>query len=308
MLVLKKLIFAPFFLIFFALLLSQLSLLLESSDFIFSISANSLIQLITISLFIMLTSFSFVLFASFSQDWKYFLIVGVLATIITFFFLEPGLAIVLAVVFLVSLLITFINLDTTLKTYVNFAPNSLFGPAMRHLGGLLILSICVVYFFSSNKVVAEKGFLIPDSLIDSAIKLSGSQLPNPESSPTSLSQISPEQLELLRQNPALLKQSGIDPKILDTIGKPTQNLAPQDLANNLIKQTVKTQVQDLIKPYTGFVPAILAVLLFLSLQSVISLINLLVYPLLWIVFYVLEKSGFIKFTEESRLVKKMVMS
>lgn len=301
MLVLKKLIFAPFFLVFFAILLSQLSPLVKSYDFIFSLSLNSLFQLIIISILVILTSFPFVLFASFSLTWKYFLPIGVLAAIIPFFFLETSLAIVLAVAFFVCLLITFVGLDNALNTYLSFSPAAIFGPSIRNLGGLLILSICLVYFLSSNKIIAEKGFQIPDSLINTALKLA----PQPqleETSTPSLPQISPQQLELLRNNPDLLKQSGIDPKILDSVGKPTQNIA-----NDLIGQTVKKQVQDLIKPYIGFVPAILAVLLFFTLQSVTTVISLLIHPLLWIVFYVLEKTGFIKFTVEQRSVKKMVI-
>lgn len=150
----------------------------------------------------------------------------------------------------------------------------------------------------------EKGFQIPDSLINTALKFA----PQPESqenSSSSLPQISPDQLNLLKSNPALLKQSGIDPKILDNIGKTAQNLNPEKIANDLIGQTVKKQMQDLIKPYTNIIPIILAVLLFLTLQSFMAIINLLIYPLLWIKFYILEKTGFIKFTQETRIVKKM---
>ena len=141
-------------------------------------------------------------------------------------------------------------------------------------------------------MITEKGFQIPDSLINTALKFA----PQPESqenSTSSLPQISPDQLNLLKNNPDLLKQ----------IGKPVQNIA-----NDLIGQTVKKQFQDLIKPYTNFIPAILSILLFLTLQSFMAIINLLIYPLLWIKFYILEKTGFIKFTQESRLVKKMVIS
>ncbi|MDO8618400.1 MAG: hypothetical protein Q7R49_00480, partial [Candidatus Daviesbacteria bacterium] len=49
MILLKKLIFAPFFLIILGLFFYQLTPLLESYDFIFSLSSDTLIQLITIS-------------------------------------------------------------------------------------------------------------------------------------------------------------------------------------------------------------------------------------------------------------------
>lgn len=84
----------------------------------------------------------------------------------------------------------------------------------------------------------------------------------------------------------------------------TFNLA---IPPDLIKQTVKDQIQNLIKPYLNIIPAVLALLLFITLQSLTSIMNLLIHPLLWIIFYILEKTGFIKFTEETRLVKKMVI-
>lgn len=98
----------------------------------------------------------------------------------------------------------------------------------------------------------------------------------------------------------------IPDSLIDNVLKVVQfNLA---IPPDLIKQTVKDQIQNLIKPYLNFIPAILALLLFITLQSLASIMNLLIHPLLWIIFYILEKTGFIKFTEETRLVKKMVIS
>lgn len=260
MILLKKLIFAFFFFISLALLLYQLNPLFKSSDFIFSLSTDTLIELIVISGLISLSSLLFVLFITLSQDWKFTLPVSILASMAPFLFLETGLAIILSVAILVSLLLTFLNLDNSLKSYLNFAPNSLLGPPIRHLAGLLILAICVIYFFSTNKIIAEKGFQIPNSLIDTALNLT-----------------------------------------------PIESDTPQNLANDLIKQTVKDQFQNLLKPYLSFIPAILALFLFLTLQSLTSLINLLIYPLLWIIFYILQKTGFVRFEAEMREVKKMVV-
>ena len=108
----------------------------------------------------------------------------------------------------------------------------------------------------------------------------------------------------------LIQENGfqIPDSLIDAILKFTpQTSLPIDLTNNLIQQTVKDQLQNFLKPYLGFVPAVLAILLFFTLQSLTSLINLLIYPLLWITFLILEKSGFISFTTEMRPVKKMVI-
>src|SRR3990172_10609958 len=116
-----------------------------------------------------------------------------------------------------------------------------------------------------------------------------------------LPQIPPEQLDLLKKNPDLLKQYGLDPKLLDTLTAPQKSTAaPANLTNELIKQTVKDQVQNFIKPYLNFIPAGLAILLFFTFHAFISIANLLISPLLWLIFLILEKTGFTKFTVEQR--------
>ena len=171
----------------------------------------------------------------------------------------------------------------------------------------MIIIISISYFLSINKVVAKQGFEIPDSLIDTAINMSGSQIESSEEStqPT-LPQIPKEQIELLRKNPDLLKQYGLDPSILDTLDQKPANQKTNP-STELIKQTVKAQLNNVIKPYLSFIPAVLALLLFITLTSFTSFLTLFIYPLLWLIFYSFEKSGFIKFTTEMRPIKKMVI-
>ncbi|MBI4036206.1 hypothetical protein HY383_04615 [Candidatus Daviesbacteria bacterium] len=310
MLILKKLILAPFFAIIFALLIYQLTSLLKSYDFVFSLSLNTFTSLLILSALICLSSFLFILFASLSQDLKITLPATLLFALIPLIFLDISLALVLVVAIFVSLLLASLNLATSLKSYLTFQAGDLLGPAIRHLSGFLILSFCIVYFLSSSKLVSQNGFQIPDSLIDTALKFSMPAIPNNQLDQvqTSLPQITPEQLDLLKQNPDLLRQSGLDPKILDSLSNPQKNTqSPANLTNDLIKQTVKDQIQGFLKPYLSFIPAILAVLLFLTLQSFTSIINLLIYPLLSGTFYILEKSGFIRYETEQRPVKKMVV-
>lgn len=260
----KKLIFASFFIITFALLTFTFNPILQSYDFIFSLSLATLIQLIILATLFSLTSLFFVLFATLASDWRLILPIGILGSAVPFIFLEIGLAIVLAVGILVSLMLSFLGVENSLKSYLTFQPATLFGPHIRHLSTLLILAFCLIYFLSINQTISQNGFQIPDSLIDSALKFT------PES------------------------QSSIPQ-------------AAQELTNDLIKQTVSEQLQNFIKPYLGFVPSLLAIVLFFTLQSLTSLINLANLPLLWITFYILEKSGFIKFTTEMRPVKKMII-
>ncbi len=260
MILVKKLAFAPFFIIFFGLLIYQINPLIKSYDFIFSLSINSLISLTFLSTLILLTSFAFVLFASLALNWKIVFPVGILASLFPIIFLNQAQGLVFAVGIFVSLLVTNISLENTMKTYLTFHPSSLLGPSIKHLSSLLIVVICITYFLSLNKVIQENGFQIPDSLVETVLKL------NPQ----------PQEI-------------------------------PLNLGENFIKQAVQDQIQNFLKPYMGFVPALLAILLFFTLQSLTSIINLLIHPLLWLIFLMLEKSAFISFTTEMRPVKKMVL-
>ncbi|MBI2039585.1 hypothetical protein HYT18_00755 [Candidatus Microgenomates bacterium] len=312
MTVVKKLIFAPLFIISFAILIWQLPSFLNSYDLLLSFSLNTLLQLLTLSSLILLTAMLFVLFASLAFDWKFVIPVGLITSPIPMLFLPPDLAIILGVAMLASLLIIYVSLENTLNSYVNFEPSALFGPSIRHLSTLLILILCLIYFLSVNQKVQKEGFQIPDALIDEALKfVPQKELQTPQTQQTSTTEasITPEQLELLKKNPDLLRQYGLDPKILDTINLPQstqENTQPQPVLNETIKQAVKDQLQTIIDPYINFIPAVLAVLLFFVLISITSFLTIFIYPLLWILFKILERTGFIKFTTEMRSVKKMV--
>ncbi|MEK7617058.1 MAG: hypothetical protein AAB414_03305 [Patescibacteria group bacterium] len=307
----KKLLFGPLFLLTFTFLIYQLKTNLGSYEVIFSFSAAILVRLLVLSGLVCLSSFLFVLFVSFSSDWKIVLPVAALASILPIIFMKDASGLILGIGLLLILLLTFLTLENTLKTYLNFEPASIFGPSIRHTTTLLLLVFSFTYFLSMNKIIQTQGFAIPDSLIDTALKFTPTQsgftdtpqIGQEEQTQTTLPQISQEQIDLLKQNPDLLKQSCLDPAILDTLNKPTTKTNSQDL----VKEAVKSQLQNFIKPYLGFIPAIMAILLFITLQSLTSFINLLIYPFLWIIFYILEKSKFVTFTTEMRPVKKMVI-
>lgn len=305
--IVKKLAFAPLFLIFFALLVYQITPFLSSYDFIFSFSLNNLIQLIIIAALFSASGLLFSVFVTLAADWKLVLPVNLIAASIPMLFMDPALAIVFAVAVFISFLLIFLSLETALKSYLTFKPEVLLGPSIRRLASLLVLAFCLIFFLSTNKIIAQEGFQIPDSLIDTALKMTPLESPAEEDTQVArLPDIAPEQLELLKKNPELLRQSGLDPSILDSLNSPKSSKKPQNFTQDLIKQTVKDQIQNFIKPYINFIPAALAILLFLTLQSLTSILNLLIYPLLWLTFYILEKTGFVKFTVEQRPVKKLV--
>lgn len=305
--IMKKLTFAPLFLMVFFILIYQINLIFKSYDFIFSFSLETLIQLTILAGLILFSSLSFILFGSLAYDWKLILPVGLLASIFPLILVNTIVGLVLTVGTLTSFFLSYLMEEASLKSYLSFKPAAVLGPPTRFLSTLLVLTFSFTFFLAINKTIQADGFQIPDSLIDTAINLTSSSQSSPQTQTKALPKLTSQQIELLKQNPDLLKQYGLDPKILDSLDQSNQPKAPPKLANDTIKQAVKDQLQSLIEPYLAFVPAILAVLFFITLQSIVSILTILIYPLFWLTFYILEKSGFIKFTTEMRPVKKLVI-
>lgn len=308
MILVKKLFLAPLLLVVFGLLVSRLAPFLKSYEFIFSLSWDTLTQMIILAGLIILFSFFFSLYTTFAQELKFVLPVGLAAAFLPMLTLDPSLGLIFAVGILCSLLLTYFTLINKLQTYLTFESNSLLGPSIRHLTSLLILTLSVVYFLSINQTVQNVGFQIPDAIIDTALKFTAPAGGETTQQEIVRSSLTPEQIDLLKQNPDLLAQYGLDLKMLDNLNQPTTKQTSTPAASNeVIKQTVKTQLQNILQPYVGIIPAVLAVILFITLQSLVSILTLFIYPLLWIIFYILEKVGFVKFEIEQRTVKKMVV-
>lgn len=263
MLILKKLILAPLFLMIFTLLLYQLKGLFGSYGFIFSLDLKNMLQLVYLSLTLLFSALSFTLFVSFASSLKFIAPVIILSSLLPLLFIPTKLAVILMIGIIVCLLVIYLTLENTLKNYITFHPFSIFGPAIRNLIFLLIIVFSICYYLSLNSIIQKNGFQIPNSLTESALKF----IPRPEI--------------------------------------PTE---PQTvITDEFLKATLKSQLDKAIKPYISFIPIFLAFLFFITFQTICSFLNILIYPLLALIFYLLEKSGFVKFIEEMRPVKKMVL-
>lgn len=308
MILLKKLIFAPLFLLSFILLISQLNPLLSSHNFIFALSLESLIQLVKIAALFISSALFFALFATIASDWKIILPVLGMAALMPLFFMPLNPAIIFSFLCAVSFLLAWLSLANTLKSYLTFNAPALIGPSVRTASALLIISFSIIYFLASSKTISQTAFEIPDSLIDAALKMTPPEQTAGEKNAGGLPDINitPEQIEMVRKNPQIIKQYGLDPKILDTL-TPNKQSAVKDLGKNMIKQSVKDQIQKIIEPYQNLIPVVLTLLLFFTLQSLTGLINFSIYPLVWLMFLILEKIDYIKFEVEQRPVKKLIV-
>lgn len=312
----KKIFFYILFFITFLFFIFSVNKLLKIQDSIFSLNPTVFMDFILSCLLIILTSFFYILALILAPNWKYGVGLSFVSSLIALLFLPTPLNYLIAPLIFLVFVISFALLNNKLKNYIDFKPAQLFTPNIKQLSFFLVLISSFGYFLIINNQILTKGFQIPDSLLDFSLKIAGTpdNLTVEEenviqNNPQPL--ITPEQLNLLKQNPELLAQYGLNPKVLDQIptsknDKPLPK-APPKLIESPIKQILKQQFQTLIKPYENFIPFIFTFIFFLTLQFFSSIISIFIPPLLWLIFYLLEKTGFVKFTEETRVVKKIVI-
>lgn len=310
--ILKKIAFAPLFLIFIALTCLKLTSFLQNSQVLFSLDQSILVELLLLTALIIFTGISFVLFAVIANDLRIVIPIIILSLAFPLIFFPSPLSYFFAVGISICFILSFFIIDNKLNSYLTFQPSSIFAPPTKQLIGFMVLIISFVYFLSISQVIKNDGFQIPDSLIDASLKLT----PMPDelnltetTESLNLPPISQEQIDLLRQNPQLLKESGLDPSILDSFDPTAKTNVTKNIPSpkDLIKQTVKQQVDNMIKPYINYIPAFLAIGLFLTLKSFAALLSMIVGPVFWLIFYLLEKTGFVNFTTEMREVKKLTI-
>lgn len=311
----KKLLFAPVFLSLLLTLIFLYKLVLDKYLEVFFGAWGGMYELGIIALVIMLSSLSYCLYISFTQDVKYYLALAVLGSLTPFIFLNPSLSLIACIGILASTSFAYFSLKESLKTYVNFQPANLLSTPVKTLSTLLLLSLTLVFYFHSNSIIQREGFKIPGPIIDWAIDLSlqGTNIPvKGEKYLAQTPTLTSEQLELLKQNPEVLKQFGLNPGDLDNLA-PNQNAVkvipslPTANIRDIIKSQITGSLDQIIKPYLFAIPAILAFLFYSLTSFVLWMLSIFLSPAIFLIFYILEKTGFLKFEKEMREVKKMVV-
>ncbi|MBI2600379.1 hypothetical protein HYW42_00330 [Candidatus Daviesbacteria bacterium] len=267
--IVKKLLIAPVFLILLAITFYLFNPYLSSFDKLFTFGLESFVELAILTLFLTLACLSSILFAALSFDWRYVFPISVAGGLVPFLIIPSSVGVILGAGIFVALIITNLVLENRLKAYIDFHPSALLTPSVKQLSSLIILALAFSFYLSTTSSISQKGFEIPDSLINSS-------------------------LNLMPQN---------------SFSNTEDNLSnSSDLTQTLLKKTIKEQFKTMLDPYLGIIPLVLAALFFVSLHSIASLLFILFPSLIFIIFYLLEKSNFIRFEKEMREVKKLVIS
>lgn len=290
----KKLSLVPIFVLTLFLFFVLVKPFLGSTEILFSTNLESLIQLLILSLLLTLSSLFIIIFIALSQDIKITLPVLFLTALLPLLVIPTFAGILISVATLISFGFIYPLTTNVLKSYITFEPSKLFSSMIKNLTTFLIISVSIGFFYTSKAAIEQNGFTIPDNLIDQALKLSPQLL---DESPQF--QLPTEQISLLKDNPKLLQQSGLNPNFLNSFTKSDPN--------EILKETLKIQFQQMIKPYLNFLPIILTFVFYSILAFGAWILSFFISPILWLLFYLMEKTGYVKFTTETRQIKKLVI-
>jgi hypothetical protein len=333
----KKLLFGGIFLILFTGLHFFLFPLLTSYEWIFGLNQSSFNQIIQLSLLLIFSSMSLVIFFFLVNHRLLGVGLAVLGALIPVAFSFNSTGFLLCGLYLLTFITSYFLVENTSRHYISFSAPTLLIPHIKTLATLILIIICIGYYLTINLVIKEKGFSIPEAIIpDSVIEnLINQQMDSMtikgDKYIAQLPQLTAEQLQILKQNPDLLRQYGVDPAILDQYDQQTAPIGsvsstPRSTPNSkaiqvptstatsptvaVVKKMALAPVNDLIKDYQFLVAPILALLLFSAFSFVFFfffLFNFISGGIIKIIFYILEKTGFIHFQKEMREVQKLVI-
>ena len=325
--ILKKIVFTPLALVLFATSIFYYQQILKQYLDVFFKPYGGILEFGILAAIILFTSLSWIIFMCFSQSFKYLIIPLLTSATIPFLLFQSNVGLVIGIIYALGLLTTFFNLQTNLKTYINFKPSELLIPAIKLLNTFTLISFSLGYYFFVNTIIQTQGFKLPETLIDWAIDLSlQSQTQSPQVlGKKYLAQIptlTQDQIDLLKQNPQILEQYGLDPNDLDELVpgtpsnkpiSPNQNTVsitptlPGANLKDILKAQISNSLEAMLKPYHYAIPVVLA-FMFYSLSSLILwILSFFLSPIISLIFLIFDKSSFIAYQKEMREVKKMIV-
>lgn len=271
MLIFKKLIFGLPFILATAFFAKQVAPFLQDFSLMFSLDFNLLYQLIRLVVTIALTAYLFTTLVVLASDWKLVLPFIALASLSTILFVSSPVNIFLSLGLLVVFIISFAQ--TYHKVTKDATDFNVSGNIIKPSGSLITLIILVTSIALYVSVSATGDKMI-GKIVDSVVSISSD----------------------IMKTQQLPQDLGINP------GATIQNLAIE-----AAKPLITKQVNDMIKPFLPVIPFLIVFLFYLNLQFLASIAAFILSPLIYLLFWILEKIGFIGFVTENRLVKKLII-
>ncbi|MDP2649750.1 MAG: hypothetical protein Q8P10_02805 [bacterium] len=304
MAVLKKLIFILPFFLSYATFVFLVSPFLQNPNQVLSLDLENLKLFIFITISLLASAVFFVTFATMAvSDWMFIVPIALFVSMSAVIFALPLPAFIIGFGSFFSFIVASFSLKKKLANYLSFDASSILVPVIKQISTLLILILSFVFYLNSSFDIQAHGFRPPSSLINIALKFIPAQ--NLNQNLNSNLQISPDQIALLEQNPAILKQYGVDPSMLESLKnqKPNTNLS----ANDLIRPFIENQLRAVVAPYQNFIPIFLTACFFITLLTFSSLLSAFLPLFILIIFYLLETTNLVRYEVETREVNKLVV-
>lgn len=322
--VIKKYVFLPLAVLALAGFIFFYLPFVNNPMLMFSFGYDILQQTILAVVMILLFSMLFSIYTMLANEPKFAVPGLILLGIVPFLLLEPISAVIAATGLFIVMAFTYFGLRRAMQTYVTFNPTAILLPLISSLSTLTLIVFTIPYYLSAQTFIQKKGIVIPEQILDVAISAAtqnkdqtlvvDSQVDQPQLG--TLPTLTKEQIETLKTRPDVLAQFGLSEKDLDMVmqtqTKQSQaGASPQEIqqysTNEIVKASLKKQMDNMLQPYKPMIPLVLALLFYVSLQTLASLGKILLNPLIWALFIILEKTKFITFTTETREVKKLVV-
>ncbi|MCL5784060.1 MAG: hypothetical protein M1142_01735 [Patescibacteria group bacterium] len=309
----KRIVFGLPFLLCFFIFSYELNLLLQDPSNLLSIPSLMRAGVMMVSL--VTSSFFFIIFATLAFSWLIVLPIILLASLPPLLFTSVPLSYTLSSGFLLSLCFSYFLLERKMENYFSFQPTALLIPPIKQLITIILLVASFGLYLTSSSEIANHGFTIPQSFVNTGTQLLLGQQGmsslnnlgfNDASILNSQSNEVTQQLQTLTQNPTLLQQLGVDPALLNQLinsNTPSKPQKSQSPATDMIEQ----QINTMIKPYLHYLPLFYAGLFFISLWFFVFFLDIFLYLPLWLLFLILEQTGFIRYVPEMKEVKKLAL-
>lgn len=278
-------------------LFSNIQVLLNEPNFIYSLKLESLYPILYVVLSLYLLCLSFCIMSTLLPKVHLKIITCAVASLVPFiFFPVISTALIVGLVQLMVFLVGIWEIRNHIRSYFHFSPRLMFSSSLHSLLNMLVIFVSCLFFLSYNTYIAKNGFHIPSELTN---QVSDYVLSN-------LGQLGPASTQT-QVDTSQLEQLGVSKS---DIKKLQQGLSGEDLRKSMKQSLTKqldTTLDQVTKPYLQYIPALTSVLFYLTLASLAGLGFFLVPMFLSLIFLILEKTHIVKFENQMQEVKRLVI-
>jgi len=196
---------------------------------------------------------------------------------------------------------------------LKFSTHKVFFPSLRTLGILMTILFCVGFFFSYRSRIEQEGFKAPAALIDKVVDLTGRSALEMITSQIANTSKLPNQKAVFEEIPEELMEAGLMETLEQEFGIKIDRV-PQSSADLMtmvkpaLRDKISQQIEDLLAPYTPFIPTLISLSIFLSLLPLATIGAFFVIPALSLTFKVLEALKLIEEKTETVEVTRLTLS